>query len=70
MKGADELKNVNEHNGKPCRTSEMQIGETLFTVISVQSENAKETAYDKVKKLVLNSTQIRPEISTHISRAG
>ena len=44
------------HEGKPCRVSEMQIGETLFTVISVESASAKETAYDKVKKLIVNNT--------------
>lgn len=43
------------HDGKPCRVSEMQIGATLFTVISVESANAKETAYDKVKKLILTN---------------
>lgn len=44
------------HEGKPCRVSEMQIGATLFTVISVESADAKETAYDKVKKLIVNHT--------------
>ena len=44
------------HDGKPCRVSEMQIGTTLFTVISVESADAKETAYDKVKKLIVNHT--------------
>lgn len=44
------------HEGKPCRVSEMKIGTTLFTVISVESANAKETAYDKVKKLIVNNT--------------
>lgn len=43
------------HDGKPCRVSEMQIGTTLFTVISVESASAKETAYDKVKKLILTN---------------
>ncbi len=43
-------------DGKPCRVSEMQIGATLFTVISVESADAKETAYDKVKKLIVNNT--------------
>lgn len=38
------------YNGKPCRSTEMTIGNTLFTVISVQGDAAKETAYDKVKK--------------------
>ena len=43
------------HDGKPCRVSEMQIGTTLFTVISVESASAKETAYDKGKKLILTN---------------
>lgn len=43
------------HDGKPCRVSEMQIGMTLFTVISVESADAKESAYDKVKKLFINN---------------
>lgn len=47
---------VRTHDGKPCRISEMQIGATLFTVISVESADAKETAYDKVKKLIVNHT--------------
>ena len=44
------------YDGKPCRVSEMQIGTTLFTVISVEIADAKETAYDKVKKLIVNHT--------------
>ena len=47
---------VRTHDGKPCRVSEMQIGATLFTVTSVESADAKETAYDKVKKLIVNNT--------------
>ena len=43
------------HDGKPCRVSEMRIGTTLFTVISVESASAKGTAYDKVKKLILTN---------------
>ena len=46
---------VRTHEGKPCRVSEMKVGATLFTVISVQSDSAKETAYDKVKKLIMNN---------------
>lgn len=41
------------YNNKPCRSTEMTIGNTSFTVISVQGDAAKETAYDKVKKLIL-----------------
>ena len=45
------------HNGKPCRVDEMQVGTTLFTVISVQSDSAKETVNDKVKNLILNNRE-------------
>ena len=38
----------------PSRISEMQIGNTMFTIISVQSDNARESAFDKVKKLILD----------------
>lgn len=41
---------VRTHEDKPCRVSEMKVGATLFTVISVESADAKESAYDKVKK--------------------
>ena len=41
------------YKGKPSLMTEMQVGNTLFTVISVQSEHARETAYDKVRKLIL-----------------
>ena len=45
------------YNGKPCRSTEMTIGNTLFTVISVQGDAAKETAYDKVKKLLMDNVE-------------
>lgn len=35
----------------------MTIGNTLFTVISVQSDAAKETAYNKVKNLILSGVE-------------
>ena len=44
---------VNGKNNR-SRVTEMKIGDTLFTVISVQSEHAKETAYEKVRKLIMN----------------
>ena len=43
------------YKDRACRSSEMTIGNTTFTVISVQSDTARETAYDKVKRLVLDS---------------
>lgn len=41
-------------NAKPSRTVEMQIGDTLFTVVSVESDRARERLYDKVKRMILN----------------
>ena len=40
---------------KPHRIIEMQIGDTLFTVVSVESDRARERLYDKVKRLILDS---------------
>lgn len=39
---------------KPSRVTEMQIGDTLFTVVSVESDRAREHLYDKVKRMILN----------------
>ena len=41
-------------DNKPHHTSQMQIGDTLFTVVSVESDRARESLYDKVKRLILN----------------
>ena len=41
-------------DNKPHCTSQMQIGDTLFTVISVESDRAREHLYDKVKRMILN----------------
>ena len=54
---------VNTYEGRLCRSTEMQIGNTLFTVISVQSDTAKETAFDKVKRLILSNCTVPPEKS-------
>lgn len=56
------MEKIETYKGKPCNTSEMQIGNTLFTVISVQSDSAKETAYEKVKKLILANAAKDSEI--------
>lgn len=40
---------------RPHRTTEMQIGDTMFTIVSVESDRARETLYDKVKRMILNS---------------
>ena len=41
-------------NNKPSRVTEMQIGDTLFTVVSVESDRARERLCDKVKRMILN----------------
>ena len=43
------------YKGRPCCSTEMTVGNTVFTVITVQSEQARETAYQKIKKLILTS---------------
>ena len=48
---------ITSYKGRPCCSEEMKVGNTLFTVISVQSEQAKETAYDKIKKLILSHSE-------------
>ena len=54
------------YKGKPCATSGMQVGNTFFTVISVQSDSAKETAYEKVKSLILTNAGLKAEkLSVH-----
>lgn len=50
---------------KPSRVTEMQVGDTIFTVLSVESECARECLYDKVKRMILNdSAQETPTVSS------
>ena len=35
-----------------------QIGDTIYIIENTISESAKETAYDKVKRLILNDAEI------------
>lgn len=37
---------------KPYRINEMQVGDTLFTVVSIESDHAREHLYDKVKRMI------------------
>ncbi len=46
------MNNENKHLTKK------QIGDTTYIVESVFSINAKETTYDKLKRLILNDTEI------------
>lgn len=41
-------------NSKPSRVTEMQIGDTFFTVVSLESDRAREHLNDKVKRMILN----------------
>ena len=40
---------------KQSRVTEMQVGDTIFTVVSVESDRAREHLYDKVKRMILNN---------------
>ena len=40
---------------KPSRVTDMQVGDTIFTVVSVESDRAREHLYDKVKRMILNN---------------
>ena len=42
-------------DSKPSCITEMQVGDTIFTVISVESDRARERLYDKVKRLIMDS---------------
>lgn len=46
---------ANIPESKPHRVTEMQVGDTLFTVVSVESDRARERLYDKVKRMILDS---------------
>ena len=41
----------------PAAVTKKQIGDTIYIVESAVSPAAKETAYDKVKRLILNDTE-------------
>lgn len=49
------MANVNITEDKHRRVTEMQIGDTVFTVISVESSRARERLYDKVKRMIMDS---------------
>ena len=42
---------------KTISVTEKQIGDTLYIVESAISSTAKETAYDKLKRMILNDTK-------------
>ncbi|MGI6325533.1 MAG: hypothetical protein ACOX1U_00955 [Saccharofermentanales bacterium] len=50
----------------------MQVGDTLFTVVSVESDRARERLYDKVKRMILNdeNTETPPRLRLHKRLCG
>ncbi len=51
---------------KQYRTTEMQVGDTIFTIVSVESDRARERLYDKVKRMILNN-DIPPSTESSIA---
>jgi len=41
----------------PVSVTEKVIGDTLYIIESTVSDTAKETAYDKLKRMILNDTK-------------
>ena len=50
---------------KTIYTTEKQIGDTIYIVESAFSSSAKETAYEKVKRLIKNDTNITNNKATY-----
>ncbi|MGI6702315.1 MAG: transposon-encoded TnpW family protein [Christensenellales bacterium] len=44
-------------DNKPVSVTEKVIGDTLYIIESVVSDTAKETAYDKLKRMILNEVE-------------
>ena len=43
-------------NGTPYAVQQKRIGDTVYIVESVVSDTAKESVYNKLKRLILNDT--------------
>lgn len=50
--------------GIPFATVEKTIGDTTYIVEYVISENARETVYEKVKRMILNDAENIPLVSS------
>lgn len=57
---------MNLEKGKPCVT-QMSIGDTLYIVESIAADDATDTAYDKVKKLILDNVNV-PKYSPEMAQ--
>lgn len=44
-------------DNKPVSVTEKVIGDTLYIIESAVSSTAKETAYDKLKRMILNELE-------------
>lgn len=55
-------KNSPANNTPPVRVSRRTIGGTVYIIESMQSQTAKESAYAKVKRLILNNTDNLPKV--------
>ena len=51
---------------KQYRTTEMQVGDTIFTIVSVESDVSEQRLYDKEKRMILNN-DIPPSTESSIA---
>ena len=49
------------------RNREKVIGDTIYVVENVVSERARETVYDKIKRMILNDVDHLPEPVTAVA---
>lgn len=54
---------------KQCRTTERCIDGTVYIVESMVSENATETTYNKIKRLILHNAQ-PPQLLSETSQSS
>lgn len=54
-------------NGTPYAVHQKRIGDTVYIVESVVSDTAKESVYNKLKRLILSDTNT-PEIAAKVHK--
>lgn len=54
-------------NGTPYAVQQKRIGDTVYIVESVVSDTAKESVYNKLKRLILNDTNT-PETAAKVHK--
>ena len=50
-------------DGNKKRVYQRQIGDTVYIIEALQSETAKETAFSKVKRLIINNANSDEKLS-------